>query len=161
MSEEQSIPLPQRQFWTQEAKNRLTKQQLAEAGKQEALEQIEDGFIDPLKEYIKLRREIEFLTGKLEGLKPAAVEEAYNAYSEKKFELLGVTVEKKNQSGGRIDFKYDPVWVQQSAWLKEHEAKLKALKEGEEAQLTTGDGEQYTAVGPDRPKSSESITLTF
>lgn len=58
-----------------------------------------DGNANPLEIYIQLKEIEKTLADCIGSIQPQAIEEAYSKYSEKSFDLLGATVEKKTASG--------------------------------------------------------------
>jgi hypothetical protein len=125
----------------------LTKKDLIKKAQEDA-KQFEDGGVDAIKEFIKNRRELEYLTAKLKAMTPFIVDiyEKENPTNET-FKLDGVKVE-KGTAGAKYEYKHCQQWAELDLTEKEVKAEKTQIQDAMKNALknnfitATEDGEE-------------------
>jgi hypothetical protein len=83
-----------------------------------------NGEIDALESFVYLDRLTKHIKSVMEGIKPDAVQQAWNTSDENQFDMYGSKITKKNATG-RFDFKGCKSWADKKAELNDIERELK------------------------------------
>jgi len=143
-----------------------TKKELTAKAKSQASEDVDQGLIDPLKNYLYAKTLINYLTAYANEIHEAAIQE-YDQFGEKDVSLLNRTIT-KSETGVKYDFsnsnhpKLKSLVAEQekiTSDIKEVEKMLKGLNEP--MTIIDEDTGEMTEIKPPVKRSTTKIKVTY